>query len=153
MLAAVILAAPVGAQVTDTTAARADSSRGALSCPREGSVLRLRAGAGGDSSAGTVRGSRFDDVRGAIDTVIALDITHRTWQRENLSAGVSLGVGGTAGARRAPWHACAGATATLGRVTATLHNVHGRIHLKADAGPLAAVGRATSSTPPAPPRR
>jgi hypothetical protein len=151
-LAALIFAVPAGAQATDTIA-RTDTSRGALSCPREGSMLRLWADAGGDSAARTTRAPRLDISRGAIDTVIRLDITDRSWQRENLSAGVSLGVGGTAGARRAPWHACAGATVTLGRVTATLHNVHGQIHLKADPGPLASVGRATGTTPPAPPRR
>jgi hypothetical protein len=149
---ALILAIPAGAQVTDTTA-RADSARGTLSCPREGPMLRLWAEAQGDSTARTTRTPRLDTTRGAIDTVITLDIADRSWQRDNLSAGVSLGVAGTAGARRAPWHACAGAAATLGRVSATLHNVHGRIHLKADSGPLAAVGRATGSTPPAPPRR
>jgi hypothetical protein len=150
-LTALLVAAPAGAQVVDT-AARSDTSRGLLSCPREGSMLRLWADAGGDS-ARVSRAPRFDSARGAIDTVITLDITDRTWQRENLAAGVSLGVGGTVGARRAPWHACAGANATLGRVTATLHNVHGQIHLKADPGPLSAVGRSSGNTPPAPPRR
>jgi hypothetical protein len=88
-----------------------------------------------------------------LDTVITLNISDRTWQRDSLSAGVSLGVAGTAGARRAPWHACAGAAVTLGRVTATLHNVHGQIRLKADPTALDAIGGGSGSTPPAPQRR
>ena len=150
-LVGLLVAAPCAAQVADTTA-RPDSSRGALSCPREGSMLRIWTGAGGDSTR-TQRALRLDSVRGAIDTMITLNITDRTWQRDNLAAGVSLGVGGTAGTGRAPWHACAGANVTFGRVTANLHNVHGQIHLKADPGPLSAIGGSTGSPPPAPPRR
>ena len=123
---------------------------------RSGSALR--AWVGGDD-AGRV-GMRADSVtvapvplRSALDTVVTLDIANRTWQRDALAVGVSLGVAGTAGTRRAPWHACAGATATLGRVTATLRNVHGQIHLRADARALEAIGRSAGTTPPAPPRR
>jgi hypothetical protein len=152
---AVLAAPPAAAQRTDTTAAaaRADTTSNTLSCPREGAVARLWTGSPADSSGRPTQTPRTGRRRGPIDTVITLDITDHTWQRDSLSAGVSLGVAGTAGARRAPWHACAGATATLGRITATLHNVHGQIHLRADPTALDAIGRPAGAPPPAPPRR
>jgi hypothetical protein len=138
-----VAAPPVGAQARDTTTV------GSLACPRGGVQARawvsgVRIGTG---TGVTPRTS------GVLDTVITLDITDRTWQRDSLSAGVSLGAAGQAGAQRGRWHACAGATATFGHIAATLHNVHGQIHLRADAGALDAIGRTTGSTPPAPQRR
>lgn len=152
--ASVLAPLPAHAQRRDSTASmRADSATRSLSCPRTGAMLRLWTGAAPDSTGRPPATPGTDIERGPIDTVITLDIADRTWQRDSLSAGVSLGVAGTAGARHAPWHACAGATATLQRITVTLHDVHGQIHLKADPGALAAVGRTPDSTPPAPPRR
>lgn len=155
MAAAVVLVTtPARAQRGDSTSSnRADTSARSLACPRTGSVLRLWTGAAPDSAGRPTAAPRVGSERGPIDTVITLDIADRSWQRDSLSAGVSLGVAGTAGARHAPWHACAGATATLQRITATLHDVHGQIHLKADPGALAAIGRTPDNTPPAPPRR
>jgi hypothetical protein len=153
-LAALLLTAtamPAAAQQPRTGLAARGDSGSALACPREGTTARLADRAAGDSDAAGARSAGAP--RGIIDTVVTLDITDRTWQRDSLSAGVSLGMAGTAGARRAPWHACAGATATLGRITATLHNVHGRIHLRADPTALEAIGRAAGTPPPAPPRR
>ena len=151
---AVLAGAPAQAQRPDSTAsARADASARSLACPRTGALLRLWAGAAPDSAGRRNTMPGVDIERGPIDTVITLDIADRSWQRDSLSAGVSLGVAGTAGARHAPWHACAGATATLQRITVTLHEVHGQIHLKADPGALAAIGRTPDTTPPAPPRR
>ena len=153
-LAALTLAsAPrAGAQVRDSASAapRADSGSGALSCPRSGGQVRAWLGdvTSPDTTAGGSRGAG-----GVLDTIVTLNITDRSWQRDALSAGVSLGVAGRVGARRSPWHACAGATATLGRITASLHGIHGQIHLRADPGALAAIGRTPGSTPPAPPRR
>jgi hypothetical protein len=151
----VLGAGSVRAQRPDSTAPRADTA-GTLSCAR-GAVLRLSAGTTADSAGrapAATSGANALAGRGAIDTVITLNIADRSWQRDNVSAGVALGVGGSAGARRAAWHACAGATATFGRITATLHNVHGQIHLKADPGALDAIGATTGrTTPPAPPRR
>jgi hypothetical protein len=144
LLLLLAVAAPAaGAQSRDT------STAGSLACPRGGVPARawvsgVRIGTG---AASTPRTS------GVLDTVITLNITDRTWQRDSLSAGVSLGAAGQSGAQHGRWHACAGATATFGRITATLHNVHGQIHLRADAGALDAIGRTTGSTPPAPPRR
>ena len=153
--AALVIAIPARAQRTDTTTvlSRADTSANTLACPGEGAMLRFWAGARGDSATRATPPAERTSPRGAIDTVITLNITDRTWQRDSLSAGVSLGVAGTAGARGLPWHACAGATATLGRITATLHNVRGQIHLQADPGALAEIGRTSGTTPPAPPRR
>jgi hypothetical protein len=153
--AAMVIAIPATAQRTDTTSAasRADTSTNTLACPDEGAMLRLWAGARGDSATRATRPAGRTALRSAIDTVITLNITDRTWQRDSLSAGVSLGVAGTAGTGGLPWHACAGATATLGRIAATLHGVHGQIHLKADPGALAEIGRTSGTTPPAPPRR
>jgi hypothetical protein len=112
----------------------ADSASSALTCARSGTTLRLWAG--------------------AIDTVITLDITDRTWTRDNFSAGVAIGAAGNSGVRRAPWNACAGAGITFGRVTAVLHNVHGQIRFKADPSALRSIGDTTGSPPPAsPPRR
>ena len=151
---AMLAAAPAMAQRRDSTASvRTDTSARSLSCPRTGTQLRLWTGATPDSTGRPTAAPGTDIERGPIDTVITLDIADRSWQRDSLSAGVSLGVAGTAGARHAPWHACAGATATLQRITVTLHDVHGQIHLKADPGALAAIGRTPGSTPPAPPRR
>ena len=82
-----------------------------------------------------------------LDTIITLNITDRTWQRDSLSAGVSLGAAGQAGAQHGRWHACAGATATLGRITATLRNVHGQIHLRADPGALDGFQRVSVHAP------
>jgi hypothetical protein len=151
LLAMMVAAAPAaGAQARDSTALRADSSSASrLTCARSG----VEAGAWvggvriGTGAAGAARTS------GVLDTVITLNITDRTWQRDSLSAGVALGAAGQAGSQRGRWHTCAGATVTLGRITATLHDVHGQIHLRADAGALDAIGRTTGSTPPAPPRR
>ncbi|HET7189131.1 MAG TPA: hypothetical protein VFI52_13340 [Gemmatimonadaceae bacterium] len=152
--AGVLAATPAQAQRRDSTASvRADTSTRSLSCPRTGALLHLWSGAAPDSTGRPTATPGADTERGPIDTVITLDIADRSWQRDSLSAGVSLGVAGTAGARHAPWHACAGATATLQRITITLHDVHGQIHLKADPGALAAIGRTPGSTPPAPPRR
>jgi hypothetical protein len=155
VMATTAIALPAGAQRTDSTAAapRADSSAHALACPGDGAMLRWWAGAAGDSAGRAARAADATRSRGTIDTVITLNITDRTWQRDSLSAGVSLGMAGTAGARGAPWRACAGVAASFGRITTTLHNVRGRIHLRADPGALAAIGRGTDSTPPAPPRR
>lgn len=152
--ASVLAALPARAQRRDSTASvRADTSTRSLACPRTGTVLHLWTGAAPDSTGRASAAPGMDINRGPIDTVITLNIADRSWQRDSLSAGVSLGVAGTAGARHAPWHACAGATATLQRITVTLHDVHGQIHLKADPGALAAIGRTPGSTPPAPPRR
>ena len=146
--ALVLTASAAGAQVRDTVA-RADSGTASgLACPRRGAqasawVNGARVGTGTASTPRT----------GVLDTVITLNIADRTWQRDSLSAGVSLGAAGQAGAQRGRWHACAGATATLGRITATLHNVRGQIHLRADPAALDAIGRPTAGTPPAPPRR
>lgn len=150
-------AIPAVAQRTDSTAAtdRDAPTDNSLSCPRAGSMARVWAGVPGDSA---VRESgspppRAYRARGVVDTVITIDIADRTWRRDTLAAGVALGMAGTAGGRQAPWHACAGATATLERITATLHNVHGKIHLRADPRALDAIGRMAGSTLPAPPRR
>ena len=138
------------AQVRDTTA-----SSGALSCPASGVIARAWTGAAGDSTSRQRMGAPSAGARsGAIDTVITLDIRDRTWQRDNFSAGVALGAAGSAGARGAPWHACAGATATFGHLAVTLHNVQGQIHLKADPAALDSIGGTRrGTTPPAPPRR
>lgn len=139
------------AQARDTARTRGDSGVSALSCPRDGGRARAWLGGIDLPSDSLMAGPR--PPAGVVDTIITLDITDRRWQRDHLSAGVSLGAAGAAGARGAPWHACAGATATLGRVTATLHNVRGRIHLRADAGALRAIGRKAVITPPVSPRR
>ena len=150
VVGAFALSAPAaGAQVRDTTTRVDSGAAGGLACPRGGvqagaRVSGVRIGTGSVSTPRTV---------GVLDTIITLNITDRTWQRDSLSAGVSLGAAGQAGAQHGRWHACAGATATLGRITATLRNVQGQIHLKADPGALDAIGRPTASTPPAPPRR
>ncbi|NUR36027.1 MAG: hypothetical protein HOQ30_18695 [Gemmatimonadaceae bacterium] len=146
------LTAPVArAQASDTTA-----RGGALSCPASGVMARpwSRPGTADSTTRQPLATPATGARSGAIDTVITLDIRDRTWQRDNFTAGVALGVAGTAGTRGAPWHACAGATAAFGRITATLHNVHGQIHLKADPSVLDSIGRTTRGiTPPAPPRR
>jgi hypothetical protein len=81
------------------------------------------------------------------DRVITLAIDDRTWQRDTVQAGVALGASGVAGTRRAPWHACVGASVSLGRVTATLHNVHGLIRIHADLRALEAIGNARGRIP------
>jgi hypothetical protein len=142
------------AQGSDTTARSS-----ALSCPQAGLVARLWTGTTADSAnrerpAASAPSATMPRSGGAIDTVITLNIRDRTWQRDTFAAGVALGVAGSAGTRGAPWHACAGATATFGHVAATLHNVQGQIHLKADPAALDAIGGTTrGTTPPAPPRR
>jgi hypothetical protein len=144
-------AAPAArAQGSDTT-----TRSGALSCPASGMTAQVWTGTGADSAKRQGLAAPVASARsGAIDTVITLDIRDRTWQRDNFTAGVALGVAGSAGTRGAPWHACAGATATFGHVTATLHNVQGQIHLKADPAVLDSIGAPTrGTTPPAPPRR
>jgi hypothetical protein len=131
---------------------RADSGSSALTCAPSGTMLRLWAG-GADSARVGARAPN-NRVGGAIDTVITLDITDRTWTRDSFSAGVALGAAGTSGARRAPWDACAGASVMFGRVTAVLHNVHGQIRFKADPSAFRSIGDTTGSPPPArPPRR
>jgi hypothetical protein len=129
----------------------ADSATSALICARSGTTLRLWAGGRDSARAGSAApGNRA----GGIDTVITLNITDRTWTRDNFSAGVAIGAAGTSGARRAPWNACAGAGITFGRVTAVLHNVHGQIRFKADPSALRTIGDTSGSPPPAsPPRR
>ncbi|MFL5608159.1 MAG: hypothetical protein ACJ8AD_17030 [Gemmatimonadaceae bacterium] len=131
---------------------RADSASTALTCAPPGTTLRLWTG--GTDSARARLGVPDNRARGAIDTVITLDITDRTWTRDNFSAGVAIGAAGTSGRRNAPWNACAGAGITFGRVTAVLHNVHGQIRFKADPSALRSLGDTTGSPPPArPPRR
>lgn len=149
------VAIPAVAQRTDSTAAtdRTAPTNRSLSCPRAGSMARAWAGEPDDGAVRESRSPRANRARGVMDTVITIDIADRTWRRDTLAAGVALGMAGSAGARQAPWHACAGATATLERITATLHNVHGQIHLRADPRALVAIGRLSGSTPPAPPRR
>jgi hypothetical protein len=141
------------AQRPDSTrASGADSATSALVCTRSGTTLRLWAG-GADSGHAAIA-APDNRVRGAIDTVITLNITDRTWTRDNFSAGVAIGAAGNSGARRAPWNACAGAGITFGRVTAVLHNVHGQIRFKADPSALRTIGDTSGSLPPAsPPRR
>lgn len=122
-------------------------------------LLPLRAGAQrADTSCTTIGVQRADSSStgpaplAAIDTVITLNISDHTWQRDSANVGVAIGASGAAGARRAPWRACIGVSAFLGQVTASLHNVHGRIHFKVDPAALDSIGH-TSASPAAPPRR
>jgi hypothetical protein len=133
--------------------ARGDSASASLTCAPSGTTLRLWTG-GADSARGRLAAPPGGTAQRVIDTLITLDITDRTWTRDNFSAGVAIGAAGTSGAQRAPWNACAGAGITFGRVTAVLHNVHGQIRFKADPGPLQSIGDSSGSPPPArPPRR
>jgi len=122
-------------------------------------ALPLRAGAQRADTTCTTIGVRRADSSSAratsltaIDTVITLNIGDHTWQRDSASVGVAIGASGAAGARSAPWRACIGVSAFLGQVTASLHNVHGRIHFKVDPAALDSIGH-TSTSPAAPPRR
>jgi hypothetical protein len=140
------------AQVRDTaSAARRDSTMGSLSCPRGGGQTRAWLEVTGIPTDSTTPGSR--PAGKILDTIVTLNISDRGWQRDTLSVGVSLGVAGQASAQRWPWHACAGAAATFGRIAVRMHEIHGQIHLRADPAKLAAIGRTSGSTPPAPPRR
>ena len=87
-----------------------------------------------------------------LDTLITLDISDRSWQRDSTSVGVALAAGGNAGTRAAPWRACVGVSALLGHVSANLHNVHGRIRLRVDTSVLDSIGH-SSPSPAVPPRR
>jgi hypothetical protein len=145
------------AQRPDSTArAATDTARGSLACAPSGTTARVWVG-GADTTRRAPTGNRpTDATRSAIDTVITLDITDRTWTRDSVTAGVAIGAAGTAGARRSPWLACVGASVGLERVTATLRNVHGQIHFRADPSVLERIGLMSGSTPtpPAgPPRR
>ena len=129
VIMALVVAIPIGAG-----AQRADTTCSTLTVERNDS-----------SSAGTKS-------LAAIDTVITLNISDRTWQHDSVSVGVALGASGTAGARRAAWRTCIGVSALLGHVTASLHNVRGRIHFKVDPAALDSIGRPATS-PAVPPRR
>ena len=88
------------------------------------------------------------------DTTYVLAIADRQWSRDSLTAGVELAAGGTAGRQDAAWRARIGASVSLGRVTASLHGVYGRIHLATDPTALQSLERASGVVPPAvPPRR
>jgi len=89
---------------------------------------------------------------GALDTVITLDIRDRTWQRDAVTTGMAFSAGGTSGTQRGTWRACVGVSAHFRRVTTTLHNVRGRIHLKVDPAALDSTGL-RSTSPADPPRR
>jgi hypothetical protein len=124
-------------------------------------VVAMPLGAGAqraDSTCSTLPVQRSDSASAgarslaAIDTVITLNVGDRRWQRDSVSVGVAFGASGTAGARGAPWRACVGVSALLGHVTANLHNVRGRIHLKVDPAALDSIGR-TATSPAVPPRR
>ncbi len=151
-------AAHASAQRADSTAARGDSSSRSLACAAYGTTLRFWAG-GPDSATSPVSPASAAERsasrrRAILDTVITLDITDRSWTRDSVTAGVAIGASGTAGARRSSWHACAGASVLLGRVTATLRNVHGLIRFRADPSALQSIGLSSGNTSPAgPPRR
>jgi hypothetical protein len=150
-------AVPLSAQRSDSLATRiADTTDARLACAAYGVTSRAWSGAPDAVPApppgpATVRPDRADS---ALDTTIRLAISDRTWQRDDVNAGVALGAAGTAGRQSLPWSACAGASVHLGSVTAYLHNVSGLIHIRADLGALRPLQRAPGSTPPAvPPRR
>jgi hypothetical protein len=104
--------------------------------------------AGTDSARGAARAIAPPAASSnVIDRVITLSIDDRTWTRDTVEAGVALGASGVAGTQRAPWHACAGASVSLRRVTATLHNVHGLIRIHADMRALEAIGVARNRIP------
>jgi hypothetical protein len=140
------------AQRPDSSVAmRADSGDARLTCASSGLTARVWTGladAPGTAPTAPAMG------RGSLDTTMVLSIADRSWQRENVDAGVALGAAGTAGRANGNWRTCAGATVHLGRVTARLRNVTGSIHLRAHLDALDSIGRTRSSTPPAgPPRR
>jgi hypothetical protein len=142
------------AQRPDSSARLADSSDARLACASSGLTARAWTSLSDSAGAPRVAQPASSQRHGSLDTTIVLSIADRGWQRDNVDAGVALGGAGTAGSVNAPWHACAGATVHLGRVTAQLHNVAGSIHLRADLSALDSIGRTRSSTPPAgPPRR
>ena len=124
----------------------------AIACPLSAGAQRA------DTSCSTLLVRRDSTSAGAskslsaIDTLITLDIRDRTWQRDSVRVGVAYGATGNAGARRTSWSTCVGVTALLGRVTASLHNVRGRIHFKVDPAALDSIGR-PSLSPAVPPRR
>jgi hypothetical protein len=151
----VCLADRASAQRPDSTArALADSGSGALACAPSGTTVRVWVG-GADTTRRAPSGNPASaSSRSVIDTVITLDFADHTWTRDSVTAGVAIGAAGAAGARRAPWLACVGASVALARVTATLRNVHGQIHFRADPSVLERIGLMSGSTPPAgPPRR
>ena len=123
-----------------------------LACPLGASAQRA------DTTCSTLlarRDSTSSDTsrsRSAIDTLITLEIHDRTWQRDAVRVGVAYGAAGSAGARRTSWSTCVGVSALLGHVTASLHNVRGRIHFKVDPSALDSIGR-TTIPPAVPPRR
>jgi hypothetical protein len=133
---------------------RVDSGDARLTCASSGLTARAWTGLLDAPGATPAAAQPVDARRGSLDTTFVLAIADRSWQRDNVDAGVALGGAGTAGRANAPWRACAGATVHLGRVAAQLHDVAGRIHLRADLSSLDSIGRTRSSTPPAgPPRR
>ena len=125
----VSIALATGAQ---RSAAQSDSS--ALACASHESGVRISAGAG-TTSRNVV----------ALDTTVVLDIADRTWTRDSLNAGLAFGAAGTTGAQSAPWRICTGASASLGRVTASLQGVHGLIHLRIDPSALRALVNPTAA--------
>ena len=114
--------------------AQSDSTSSALACSSSTQGVRVSVGLKDSTLA-----------RSALDTTIVMQITDRTWTRENLHAGVAMGTNGTAGSRSAPWSVCTGASASLGRVTASLHGVYGQIHLRIDPSALRALGNPTAA--------
>jgi hypothetical protein len=124
-----------------------------LACASSGSTVRVWNGVV-DTAAGAERPTAgVNGQASGIDTTIVLAITDRSWQRDTVDAGVALGRAGTVRSL-GEWNTCAGASVHLGRVTAQLHNVTGRIHLHADMSALDSIGRTRSGIPPAgPPRR
>ena len=124
----------------------------ALACPLAAGAQRA------DTTCSTLLARRDGTSRGtskslsAIDTLITLDIRDRTWQRDAVRVGVAYGASGVTGTRRPSWSTCVGVTTLLGHVTASLHNVRGRIHFKVDPAALDSIGR-TTLPPAVPPRR
>ena len=158
-LVGIAMVAPMvaSAQRDTSIVARDTSGAGALACPASGTMLRAWASGGRDSAAAPAPfltlGARAPTA--PRDTTIRLAIADRSWTRNDVDAGVALGAGGTVAGRNAfaatgaPWHACAGASVHLGTVTASLHQVNGTIHLRADPGALDSIGRSHGSTPSA----
>ena len=114
--------------------AQADSAGSRLACASGTAGARVSIGA--DSA---------QRVSSAMDTTVVLRIDDRTWTRDSLAAGVAFGASGTVGARSAPWRVCTGASANLGRVSASLHGVYGQIHLRIDPSALRALGNPTAA--------
>jgi hypothetical protein len=143
------------AQSADSTRQSSSEGTHSLACAQSGTTLRgWIGGTPADSIASRGAGALREAGSSGIDTTITLNISDRTWQRDSLSAGVALGAAGLSGARQAAWSTCAGASVMLGHVTATLHDIHGLIHLKVDPSVLDSIGATARSTPPAgPPRR